>query len=131
VGMSGYAKRQIGQLSGGQQQRLFIARALVQNADVLLLDEPFTGVDLATEKEIMALLKREKEKGKTILIVHHDLPSVEEYFDWVLLLNTRLLAAGPVKEVFCKENLLRAFGKSQLLFDEAASMSARQASGIL
>lgn len=131
VGMTAFADRQIGQLSGGQQQRLFIARALVQNADLFLLDEPFVGVDLATEKAIMALLRKQKEQGKTILIVHHDLPSVEEYFDWALLLNTRLLACGPVKEVFTRENLARTFGKSQLLFSEAANLSAKSNSGIL
>ncbi len=131
VGMGGLAKRQIGQLSGGQQQRLFIARALVQNADLLLLDEPFVGVDLATEKAIMSLLKKLKDQGKTILIVHHDLPSVEEYFDWALLLNIRLLASGPVKEVFTRENVGRVFGKQQLLFDEAAQLSAKSLSGIL
>lgn len=131
VGMSAYAHRQISQLSGGQQQRLFIARALVQNPDLFLLDEPFVGVDLATEKAIMAILRKQKEQGKTILIVHHDLPSVEEYFDWVLLLNTRLLGCGPVKQVFTRENLARAFGKSQLLFNEAADLSAKSISGIL
>lgn len=131
VGMSAFASRQISQLSGGQQQRLFIARALVQNADLFLLDEPFVGVDLATEKAIMALLRKQKELGKTVLIVHHDLPSVEEYFDWTLLLNTRLLACGPVEKSFTRENLARAFGKSQLLFDEAADLSAKSISGIL
>lgn len=131
VGMSAYAHRQISQLSGGQQQRLFIARALVQDADLFLLDEPFVGVDLATEKAIMAILRKVKEQGKTVLIVHHDLPSVEEYFDWTLLLNTRLLGCGPVKEVFTRDNLARAFGKSQLLFDEAANLSAKSISGIL
>jgi manganese/zinc/iron transport system ATP- binding protein len=129
VGMSPFAKRQISQLSGGQQQRLFIARALVQMADIILLDEPFAGVDLETEKAIIALLKTQKEK--TILMVHHDLPSVEEYFDWVLLLNTRLLGCGPVKEVFTKENLSRTFGKGPLLFGEAANLSAKSLSGIL
>jgi len=131
VGMSAYADRQIGRLSGGQQQRLFIARALVQMADILLLDEPFVGVDLATEKAIMELLRKLRGQGKTILIVHHDLPSVEEYFDWALLLNTRLLGCGPIKEVFTRDNLARAFGKSQLLFDEAADLSAKSVSGIL
>lgn len=131
VGMSAYKHRQISQLSGGQQQRLFIARALVQNADLFLLDEPFAGVDLATEKTIMDILRKLKTQGKTILIVHHDLPSVEEYFDWALLLNTRLLGCGPVKEVFTRANLARAFGKSQLLFDEAADLSAKSISGIL
>lgn len=131
VGMEDYADRQIGELSGGQQQRLFIARAIVQMADILLLDEPFAGVDLATEKAIMELLRKLKGQGKTILMVHHDLPSVEEYFDWVLLLNTRLFGCGPVKEVFTRKNLARAFGKSERLFDEAANLSAKTISGIL
>jgi manganese/zinc/iron transport system ATP- binding protein len=131
VGMSAYADRQISQLSGGQQQRLFIARALVQNADLFLLDEPFAGVDLATEKAIMELLHKLKDQGKTILIVHHDLPTVEEYFDWVLLLNNHLLGCGPVKEIFTKEYLSKTFGKNQLLFEEAANLSAKSISGIL
>ena len=129
--MSAFARRQIGQLSGGQQQRLFIARALLQNADLFLLDEPFVGVDLATEKSIMALLKNQKEEGKTIFVVHHDLPTVEEYFDWVILLNTRLIAYGPTSQIFTRENLAAAFGKSQSLFDEAAALSAKRISGIL
>lgn len=131
VGMLDLASRQIGQLSGGQQQRLFIARSLVQNADLLVLDEPFAGVDLATEKAMIALLKKQKEAGKTILVVHHDLPTVEEYFDWVVLLNTRLVAFGPIAEAFTKENLSLAFGKNQTLFDEAARLSAKSLSGIL
>ncbi len=131
VGMSAFADRQISELSGGQQQRLFLARALLQSADLYLLDEPFAGVDLATEKAILAILRRQKELGKTILIVHHDLPTVKEYFDWALLLNTRLLGCGPVKEVFTKENLSRAFGKGQLLFEEAANLTAKSITGIL
>lgn len=131
VGMSAFAKTQIGELSGGQQQRLFLARALVQTADVFLLDEPFVGIDLAAEKEIMALLHQLKAQGKTILIVHHDLPSVEEYFDWVLLLNTRLHGIGPVKETFTKENLARTFGKNPSLFEEATALSAKRLSGLL
>ena len=93
--------------------------------------EPFVGVDLATEKMIMGLLRRLRDEGKTILVVHHDLPTVEEYFDWVLLLNTQLLACGPTKEVFNRENLSRAFGQSQWLFHEAAALSAKSLSGIL
>ena len=131
VGLTGLAHRQIGQFSGGQQQRLFIARALVQDADIFLLDEPFAGVDLATEKTIMAILRSLQTLGKTILIVHHDLPSVEEYFDWVLMLNNRLHACGAVKDVFNRENLMKAFGKNQSLFDEAANLSAKSISGIL
>lgn len=131
VGMSAYANRQISQLSGGQQQRLFLARALVQDADLFILDEPFAGIDLATEKMIMGQLRKLKDLGKTVLIVHHDLPTVEEYFDWTLLLSTRLLGCGPVKEVFTKDNLAKTFGKNQALFDEAANLSAKSVSGLL
>jgi manganese/zinc/iron transport system ATP- binding protein len=131
VGMSAYADRQISQLSGGQQQRLFLARALVQNPDIFLLDEPFAGVDLTTEREIIELLKKQREEGKTIFIVHHDLPTVEAYFDWTILLNTRLIACGPTAEVFHAENLAKAFGRTPALFDEAASLSAKKISGYL
>lgn len=131
VGLSGLAHRQIGQLSGGQQQRLFIARALVQEADLLLLDEPFAGVDLATEKAIMEILRKQQSLGKTIVIVHHYLPTVEEYFDWALLLNHRLHVYGPVKKVFTRENLRKAFGKNLSLFDEAAGLAAKSMSGHL
>lgn len=130
VGMTAFAKRQISELSGGQQQRLFIARALVQDADILLLDEPFAGVDLATEKTIVQILQGEKRKGKTILIVHHDLPSVTEYFDWALLMNTRLIACGPVQESFTKENLAKTFGKGEQLFAEALRFNAKSISGL-
>jgi len=131
VGMTSFAKRQISQLSGGQQQRLFLARALLQNPDVFLLDEPFTGVDLATEKAIMTLLRNQRAMGKTILIVHHDLPTVEEYFDWALLLNIRLIDCGPVSQVFHRQNLMNAFGKGQVLFSEAVDLSAKKMSGLL
>lgn len=131
VGMASFRSRQISELSGGQQQRLFLARALFQNPDVFLLDEPFTGVDLATEKVIMSLLQKQKQQGKTILIVHHDLPTVEEYFDWVLLLNTRLIDCGAVSQVFHRKNLIHAFGKEQILFSEAVDLSAKKMSGIL
>jgi manganese/zinc/iron transport system ATP- binding protein len=131
VGMLPMAKRQISQLSGGQQQRLFIARALVQDADLFLLDEPFAGVDMGTEKAIMEILRAQRRKGKTILVVHHDLTTVEEYFEWALLLNTRLIACGPVSVVFTKENLTRTIGKGQMLFDEAADSLRKRQSGIL
>lgn len=131
VGMAGFAKRQISQLSGGQQQRLFIARALVQNAELFLLDEPFAGVDLATEKAIMELLKKQTSQGKTVLIIHHDLTTIEEYFDWALLLNTRLVSCGPVSTAASPENLRRTFGKKQTLFNEAADSLAKSITGIL
>ncbi len=131
VGMGALAHRQISQLSGGQQQRLFIARALVQDADLFLLDEPFVGIDLASEKMIVDLLKKQAKAGKTILIVHHDLPSVDEYFDWTLLLNNRLIDCGPLEKSFTKENLTKTFGKHQWLFNEAADLTAKNQSGFL
>jgi manganese/zinc/iron transport system ATP- binding protein len=110
VGMTDFATRQIGQLSGGQQQRVFLARALAQDADIYVLDEPFAGVDAATETAIIAVLKELRDTGRTVLAVHHDLSTVPEYFDDVVLLNTQVVAAGPVKEVFTEQNLQAAYG---------------------
>jgi len=110
VGMADYAQRQISQLSGGQQQRTFLARALVQDAQVYLMDEPFQGVDATTERAIVALLKELRAGGKTVAVVHHDLQTVPEYFDWVTLLNVRRIASGPVDEVFTEENLRQTYG---------------------
>jgi manganese/zinc/iron transport system ATP- binding protein len=110
VGMLEYADRQISQLSGGQQQRVFLARALAQDADLYFMDEPFVGVDAATEKAIITLLNELKERGKTVLVVHHDLQTVKEYFDWVLLLNMRVIAYGKTEEVFNLENLQKTYG---------------------
>lgn len=110
VGMTNFAKRQIGQLSGGQQQRVFLARALAQNADIFLLDEPFAGVDAATEKAIIDVLKNLRDEGRTILAVHHDLSTVAEYFDDVFLLNRRAVAEGPVETTFTDANLALAYG---------------------
>ncbi|TAH84213.1 metal ABC transporter ATP-binding protein [Bacillus subtilis] len=110
VGMLDYAKRQISQLSGGQQQRVFLARALCQNADIYFMDEPFSGVDAATERAIMTLLAELKEKGKTVLVVHHDLQTAEDYFDWILLLHLRKIAFGPAENVFTIENLQKTYG---------------------
>lgn len=110
VGMLDYAKRQISQLSGGQQQRVFLARALCQNADIYFMDEPFAGVDAATERAIMTLLAELKEKGKTVLVVHHDLQTAEDYFDWILLLHLRKIAFGPAEHVFTIENLQKTYG---------------------
>lgn len=105
VGMLAYASRQISQLSGGQQQRVFLARALAQEAQVYFMDEPFKGVDAQTEKAIVALLRDLQQQGKTVVVVHHDLQTVPDYFDWVTLINLRVVASGPVKEVFHEENL--------------------------
>lgn len=110
VGMLDYAHRQISQLSGGQQQRTFLARALVQNADVYFMDEPFQGVDATTERAIVMLLKSLRAEGKTVIVVHHDLQTVPEYFDWVTLLNVRRIASGPVPDVFTEDNLRKTYG---------------------
>jgi manganese/zinc/iron transport system ATP- binding protein len=110
VGMADFESRQIGQLSGGQQQRVFLARALAQGADLYLLDEPFAGVDAATEKAIIAVLKSLREAGKTVVVVHHDLATVTEYFDNVFLINTRSIAEGPVAQAFTEETLQAAYG---------------------
>ncbi len=110
VGMTDFADRQIGQLSGGQQQRVFLARSLAQGADLYLLDEPFAGVDAATEKAIIAVLKSLREEGKTVVAVHHDLSTVPEYFDHVFMINTRKIAEGTIAEAFTAENLNKTYG---------------------
>lgn len=110
VGLSDYADRQISQLSGGQFQRVLIARCLVQDADYILLDEPFVGIDSVSEEIIMNTLRDLKKAGKTVLIVHHDLGKVAHYFDQVLLLNKELIAFGPTKETFTQANLKQAYG---------------------
>ena len=120
VSMEGYAERQISQLSGGQQQRVFLARALAQNADCYLMDEPFAGVDVSTEKAIIVLLKELKNQGKTILVVHHDLHTVAEYFDWVMLLNMRLVAFGPTSEILTDEQLKLTYGGKLSILSEVA-----------
>ncbi|WEX10147.1 metal ABC transporter ATP-binding protein [Chelativorans sp. AA-79] len=110
VGMADFGDRQIGQLSGGQQQRVFLARALAQNADLYLLDEPFAGVDAATEKAIIDVLKALKAEHRTVVCVHHDLATVTQYFDHILLINIRRIAEGPVATTFTAENLQKTYG---------------------
>ncbi|MDE0041007.1 MAG: metal ABC transporter ATP-binding protein [Candidatus Poribacteria bacterium] len=110
VGMQELAHRQISQLSGGQQQRVFLARALVQDAQIYFMDEPFQGVDATTERAIVELLQELRAAGKTLVVVHHDLQTVEDYFDWVTLLNVRRIASGPVNEVFTEKNLRLTYG---------------------
>lgn len=110
VGMADFAKRQISKLSGGQQQRVFIARALVSNAELLIMDEPFAGVDMQTEKMIVQILKDLKAAGKTTLCVHHDLTTIPDYFDRVIMINGRLIVEGEVKDVFTQEFLSQTFG---------------------
>jgi manganese/zinc/iron transport system ATP- binding protein len=110
VGMADFASRQISQLSGGQQQRVFLARALLQNADIYLMDEPFVGVDATTEHAILTLMRELQAQGKTLVVVHHDLETVSEYFDSVAILNVQLIAAGPMADTFTADNLRRAYG---------------------
>ena len=121
VGLADYAHRQISQLSGGQQQRTFLARALVQDADIYFMDEPFAAVDAATERAIVEMLKEIQERGKTVLVVHHDLATVPQYFDWTVLLNMRVVAAGPTDEVFNQQNLRRTYGGKLTLLTQAAN----------
>lgn len=110
VNMLEYSNRQINQLSGGQQQRVFIARSLAQGADLYIMDEPFVGVDAATEEAILKLFSEMKEQGKTVIVVHHDLQTAKAYFDWIVLLNTRMVAAGPKDEIFNEALLQEAYG---------------------
>ena len=127
VGMAEFASRQISQLSGGQQQRVFLARALAQEAELYLMDEPFAGVDAATERAIIEILRRLRDEGKTCLVVHHDLPTVRDYFDHVMLLNMRIVAAGRTDEVFTEENLHRTYGGRLTFLDRAATAVAQAA----
>ena len=120
VKMLPFANRQIGNLSGGQQQRVFLARALAQESDLYLMDEPFAGVDAATEAAIIALLRELKSRGKTLLVVHHDLASAREYFDMLILLNMRLVAFGPTNEVFTPEVLQTTYGGRLTILSDVA-----------
>ena len=126
VGMEGYRNRQISQLSGGQQQRVFLARSLAQQAELYFMDEPFAGVDAATEKAIVQLLSQMSDNGKTSIVVHHDLQSAPQYFDWIILLNTRLVASGPTKEVFNKDLLKETYGGKLTLFTEITDLVERK-----
>jgi manganese/zinc/iron transport system ATP- binding protein len=126
VGMREYASRQIRQLSGGQQQRIFLARALAQAAQIYFMDEPFAGVDAATERAIVKLLQSLRAEGRTVFVVHHDLQTVREYFDYVILLNLRLVACGPTETTFSKQNLQRTYGGRLTILDEAAEALRRR-----
>ncbi len=129
VGMAAFCNRQISELSGGQQQRVFFARALVHEAELYFMDEPFAGIDLATEKALAALLNELKEEGKTLLITHHDLSTVRDYYDWVMFLNTCLIAYGPTEKVFTLENIQRAYGQSAHLLTQAKKLTENRTSG--
>lgn len=126
VNMLEFSDRQISQLSGGQQQRVFIARSLAQKADIYLMDEPFVGVDATTEESILKLLSEMKNEGKTVIIVHHDLQTAYEYFDWIVLLNTRLVASGPKEEVFTQELLQEAYGGRLTVLSRIGDLLAKK-----
>jgi len=126
VDMQDNANRQISQLSGGQQQRVFLARALAQEADLYFMDEPFAGVDAATEKAIIQLMKTMSKQGKTVVVVHHDLQSAREYFDWAVLLNLRLIASGPAEEVLTPELLQETYGGKLTLLSEVGDLLSKK-----
>lgn len=122
VNMSAFRNRQISQLSGGQQQRVFLARALAQDADIYLMDEPFVGVDAATEQAIITLLKNMRDQGKTLLVVHHDLHTAQDYFEHMVLLNTRLVAEGPTEEIFNQKVLTETYGGTLTTLSKVANV---------
>ncbi|QNL20626.1 ABC transporter ATP-binding protein [Hyphobacterium sp. CCMP332] len=126
VGMQNYATRQISQLSGGQQQRVFLARAIAQDADIYFMDEPFAGVDAATESAIIELLRNMVKNGKTLVVVHHDLQSVAEYFDWLILLNLRLVASGPISKTFNVKNLTDTYGGKLTILSSLTDIMKKQ-----
>lgn len=126
VGIADLANRQISQLSGGQQQRTFLARALVQNADLYLMDEPFAAVDAATEQSIVSVLRSMQSHGKTMLVVHHDLHTVPEYFDYLILLNVHAVAFGPMQTTFTPDNLRKTYGGRLTLLDEVTEAIRRR-----
>jgi manganese/zinc/iron transport system ATP- binding protein len=131
VGLRPFADRQISQLSGGQQQRVFLARALAQEADLYFMDEPFAGVDAATESAIIAVLREMRDAGRTLLVVHHDLTTARAYFDRLLLLNLNVVAFGPTREVFTPELLQRTYGgRLTLLSEVAQAVGADDAPGV-
>lgn len=130
VGIAEYADRQISQLSGGQQQRAFLARALMQEADLYFLDEPLAGVDHTTEEIVINLLEGLVKQNKTVLMVHHDLNRVQEYFSWVLMLNVRLIDIGPTATTFTKQNIEKTYVKNFALMDETLRRSRTISSGI-
>ncbi len=120
VGMQDYADRHISQLSGGQQQRVFIARALVQKAELYFLDEPMAGVDATTERVVVELLQSLRDAGCTLVVVHHDLQTVQRYFDWIVMLNVRVIAQGPIAQVYTPDNLRKTYGGQVVLLATVA-----------
>ena len=130
IGMQDLAHKQISELSGGQQQRLFVGRALLSDAEIFFLDEPFSAIDLATETYLMEIFRELQSLGKTILIVHHDLKSVEKYFDYLIMLNLRLIAFGKCKEVFNRKNLSLMFGGTSSILEKALQLSEEVKEGV-
>lgn len=131
VGLSEYADRQISQLSGGQQGRAFLARALMLDAPAYFLDEPFAGIDLASSQVILSILQTLRDEGKSIVVVHHDLACIRQYFDWALLMNRRLITSGPVGDVLTESWLQIAYGTAQGLFDEVTQLGDHYREGAL
>ena len=129
VGMLELADRQISRLSGGQQQRTFLARALAQDASLYLMDEPFAGVDAVTERSIIALLRRLRDGGKSVICVHHDLQTAPDYFDWAVLVNMRLVGAGPMAETFTHEKLQQTYGGRLGILEAAATRLLKNTEG--
>ena len=130
LGLTKLKTSQIGQLSGGQQQRVFLARSIVQKAEVYFLDEPFSGIDIVSEQILMEVLREIQNDGKTVFIVHHDLVTAEKYFDWVVLLNTALIANGLMAEVFTADNLTLAYGSNITLIEDLLRASSHLSRGI-
>jgi len=126
VNLEAFAQRQISQLSGGQQQRVFIARALAQDAQLYCMDEPFAGVDMATEVAIIEIMRELTHQGKTVIVVHHDLQSVSNYFDWTILLNVRLIGCGPTAQVFTPELLQETYGSKLTVLTHIADRLAKE-----
>jgi manganese/zinc/iron transport system ATP- binding protein len=129
VGMAEFADRQISQLSGGQQQRIFLARALVQESDIYFMDEPFAGVDAKTERAIVAMLEELRSQGKSIFVVHHDLATVKDYFDSLIMLNTTIMAYGDMEDTFTEENLRQTYGGKTSLMNMNAGKESIAFSG--
>lgn len=129
VGLTNEKNRQISELSGGQQQRAFFARALMQEASIYFMDEPFVGIDQTTEQVLLSILDSMKKSKKTVFVVHHDLNTIRTHFDYAILLNMHLIKAGPIDEVFTKENLKRAYGQQYNLLDEALRLSYTKLKG--
>ena len=124
--MRAFADRALSDLSGGQRQRVFLARALAQEAELYFLDEPFAGIDVATEEAIIQLLQSLGQQGKTIFVVHHDIHTVKDSFNWLILLNTHLIASGPLRETFTRHNLERAYGGRLTILDEVQGLVEKE-----